>query len=84
MAASGGCYDLVNYVAWEARVLVSSVNLVLRQGAKGDVRGRHCRNRSAPLRPGRLLLGGLMLAGRLGIVAVVLMFAAVVAKLRRG
>ena len=44
MAASGGCYDLVNYVAWEARVLVCCVNLALRQGAKGDVRrGTHRR-----------------------------------------
>ena len=35
-------------------------------------------------RPGRLLLAALMLVGRLGIVAVLLMFAPAAAKLRRG
>ena len=60
VAASGGCYDLVNYVAWEARVLVSSVNLVLRQRGNGTTAGSLC-----------LALSRLVLMGRLDYGACV-------------
>ena len=33
-AASGGCYDFIYDLIWEARVFVGCVNLVLWQGTK--------------------------------------------------